>query len=99
MSETLSLLRSLRRPRLLIRAARFGLSDYRRDTDLPRVLQRPAPNCPEGALQELVVEEQMIEEIRRSGDASYSISHHIELLVAMMSEARLLPTSDVPHPG
>ena len=92
MTETMSLLQTLRRPRLLIRAARFGLTDYRRDKDLPRVLQRPAPTCPEQALQELVAEEQAIEAIRQSGDVTYSIGRHIELLVALMSEARLLRT-------
>ena len=35
MTDFAAILANLRRPRLLIRAARFGLQDYRRDRDLP----------------------------------------------------------------
>ena len=48
MTDIRALLSDLRRPRLLIRAARFGLGDYRRDRllDAVCVLQRRA-NCAE----------------------------------------------------
>jgi len=39
MTDFRIILANLRRPRLLIRAARFGLEDYRRDRDLSRLLQ------------------------------------------------------------
>jgi hypothetical protein len=35
--------------------------------------------------------EEMMEATRRTGDATYSIARHIEVLTAMMAEARLLP--------
>ncbi len=38
MTDFHTVLANLRRPRLLIRAARFGLQDYRRDRDLRRLL-------------------------------------------------------------
>ena len=38
MTDLRSLLASLQRPRLLIRAARHGLVDYRRDRDLRRLI-------------------------------------------------------------
>lgn len=35
--------------------------------------------------------ETLLEETRQSGLAAYSVSRHIEVLVAIMSETRLLP--------
>ena len=40
MTDFRIILANLRRPRLLIRAARFGLEDYRRDRDLSRLARR-----------------------------------------------------------
>lgn len=84
-------LESLRRPGLLMRAARFGLPDYRRDRDLKRLLPGQTSTSPEKVLPRLLSEEDTLEESRLSGDLSYSISRHIELLIALISEARLLP--------
>ncbi len=92
MNDLHKILKSLNRPRLLIRAARFGLQDYRRDRDLSRVLETPAPSTTESALSALLDAEAEIEEIRVSGDVSYSASRHINLLIAVMAEARLLPS-------
>ena len=79
---------NLSRPRLLIRAARFGLSDYRRERDLRRLIQPPA--SPEAALTRLLSVEDDMEQTRRAGDASYSIARHIEVLIALMAEARVV---------
>ena len=91
MTDFLTSLASLRRPKLLIRAAQAGLRDYNRSRDLARVLRVNGVPAAERALGALVTEEQHCEERRRAGEASYSFSRHIELLVAMMAEARLLP--------
>ena len=53
MSDISTLLANLRRPRLLIRAARHGLCDYRRDRDLRRLIDAPTPPSPESALAKL----------------------------------------------
>jgi hypothetical protein len=91
MTDIFTLVAELRRPRLLIRAARHGLADYNRARDLRRLmLVTPVPT-PDRALSALLAEEERVEETRRSGDASYSIARHIELLIAMMAEARLIP--------
>ena len=82
-------LADLRRPRMLIRAARCGLGDYRRERDLRRLINGVAP--PERAMTRLICEEERIEENRRSGDAGYSASHHVEVLIALMAEVNLLP--------
>lgn len=89
MTDFRSLLADLRRPALLIRAARFGLQDYRRDRDLRRLIDTALP--PDRALPRLLEVELQIEEIRRAGDAGYSIHRHIEVLIAVLGEARMLP--------
>jgi hypothetical protein len=91
MSDFRSLLADLRRPRMLIRAARCGLADYRRDRDLRRLLGR-APS-PDDSLPQLLDEESRLEDVRKRGDAAYPVGRHIEVLIALMAEARLLPRS------
>ncbi len=91
MSDVLSVLGALRRPRLLIRAARFGLCDYNRDRDLRRLTQADTLPTPARAIPALIETEAELEEIRRAGDASYSVARHVEVLIAIMAEARLLP--------
>jgi hypothetical protein len=91
MTDLLSLVSDLRRPRLLIRAARAGVTGYNRNRDLKRVMRISAPPAPERALSALIAEEAEVEEIRKSGAATYSFTRHIELLIAMIGEARLLP--------
>lgn len=89
MTDFRYLLANLSRPRLLIRAARFGLSDYRRDRDLRRLIDGPAN--PERLMPHLLSVEAQLEQTRRDGDATYSVARHIEVLIALMAEARLLP--------
>ena len=89
MTDFRKILADLRRPRLLIRAARFGMADYRRERDLRRIV---APlSTPDRTLPHLVEEEDRLETIRQSGDAGYSVARHIEVLIALMAEVRLLP--------
>lgn len=91
MTNLRCLLSSLQRPRLLIRAARHGLTDYRRERDLRRLIGAQVPPAPDVSVPRLLTEEAHLETIRREGDASYSIARHIEVLIALMAEARLLP--------
>ncbi|MDI3337346.1 DUF6477 family protein [Defluviimonas aestuarii] len=90
MSDLPSMLQELRRPRLLIRAARAGLAEYNRNRDLKRLVRANAVPDPDRALSILMEEEERIEATRRTGDASYSFTRHIEVLIAMMAEVRLL---------
>ncbi|MFT4151183.1 MAG: DUF6477 family protein [Paracoccaceae bacterium] len=89
MTDFRALLSDLRRPGLLIRAARFGMSDYRRERDLKRLVALPM--TAERTVSHLLDEEERLEETRLRGDAGYSVSHHIEVLIALMAEVRLLP--------
>lgn len=91
MTDFSAVLKDLRRPQLLIRAARHGLCDYRRDRDLRRLMRLSTLPSPDRALGALVAEEAEIERNRQSGDARYSVARHIEILIALMAEFRLLP--------
>jgi len=91
MTDLIQLLSSLRRPRLLIRAARFGIVDYNRERDLKRLIREPSAPTPVNAVKRLMSEEAALEETRTTGDASYSVARHVDVLIALMAEAKLLP--------
>lgn len=96
MTDLLAVLSELRRPRLLMQAARHGIQDYCRNRDLSRLTRSHSVPTPTDALPLLIREEQSVEETRRRGDASYSIIRHIDLLIAILAEARLLPRAEAP---
>lgn len=89
MTDFRALLSNLRLPRLLIRAAHCGLVDYRRDRDLRRL--GSTGTTPERVVRNLMAEEERLEETRAAGAPAYSVARHIEVLIALMAEVRLLP--------
>lgn len=89
MTDPRTFLNTLRRPRLLVRAARLGLQDYNRDRCLRRLLPGETPPRPGQAFETLLQREQALDEIRREGAAHYSVARHIELLIALIDESRL----------
>jgi len=97
MLDIKSLLGNLKRPRLLVRAARFGIDDYRRETDLPRTLNVHNIPRPGDALMQLVDLEEELNAQRINKDASYSIARHIDALTAIMSEARTFKETTRPR--
>lgn len=88
MTDCRSLLATIRRPRLLMRAARFGLQEYRRERDLRRYVGNTA--SPEDAVSSLMTVEARLEANRIAGDAAYSVARHIEVLIALLAEAQFL---------
>ncbi|ARE38276.1 hypothetical protein RGUI_0135 [Rhodovulum sp. P5] len=90
MTDLPSALATLRRPRLLISAARYGLPEYRRERDLARLLQGSRPTSSMDALWRLMDLEEETDQLRRSGSARYAVGKHIELLIAVMAEAKML---------
>jgi Family of unknown function (DUF6477) len=90
MTDPNTLLAALRRPKLLIRAARFGLADYDRARDLKRLMRTPAAPSPQVAVTRLFEQEADLEETRKAGGAAYSAARHVEVLIALIAEARLL---------
>lgn len=84
-------LQALRRPRLLIRAARIGVTEYRRDRDLRKLVGAAGMGGPARTLPALLAEEDRLETLRLAGDASYSVTRHVGVMIALLGEARLLP--------
>lgn len=95
MTTTANALAHLRRPRLLIRAARCGVMDYNRRRDLKRVLHSATLPSPSATVPMLMEREAELEATRQNDDAGYSVVRHVEVLIALMGEARLLaPTAN-----
>lgn len=95
MQDILSMLNALRRPRLLMRAARIGAEDYRRNAHLPRLLgygQMPRHGA---ALMRLVDIEADLNAQRLNDDSAYSLLRHIDVLIAIVGEARIMRASQV----
>ena len=96
MTDLIEILANIHRPRLLIRAARFGIEDYSRERDLKRLTGAATMPIPARAINNLIAEEARMEDTRKSGDAAYRVSKHVEVLIALMAEARLLPKGPRP---
>lgn len=96
MSDPAISLTSLRRPRLLVRAARLGLGDYDRARALSRLLPGTDPNAPRQVFDQLARRERECDGARRSGRADYTVARHVDLLTAMIAEARVV--ADVLRP-
>ena len=94
MCETLKEFTALNRPRLLLRAARLGLADYRRATHLPRLLGEALPTHGGLALRHLMEKETALNAQRRLGAIGYCVADHLDLLIAMLDEARRLSLAE-----
>ena len=90
MQDLMSMLNTLHRPRLLVRAARMGAQDYRRDRHLQRILGYGALPRTASALMRLIELERGLNNQRLEDDAGYSLPRHVDVLIAMMGEAQLL---------
>ncbi len=82
---------ALRRPRLLIRAARLGVDRLpAQRASAPHLRGRPALPRRGAALHRLMDMEAELRCSAAAGAAGYSLSRHVEVLIAMMGEAQLL---------
>lgn len=88
MPEPLSILTALRRPRLLVRAAHLGSAAFDRDRALRRLFPEGMPPSSGMMFDALRIREAEIDAERRSGGATYSVARHVEVLSAMIVEAR-----------
>lgn len=106
MQNLVSFSKELRRPRLLIQAARLGAADYHRSTDLCRCLCQE-PLCqgalcqgalchdtalPDSgvALKHLLRIEAELNQHRQQCAAGYAFATHVDVLIAIIGEMRLL---------
>ena len=90
MSDILNHLANLRRPHLLIRAARIGAEDYQRQIHLPRLLGLGLLPRHAAALEMLMDIEAEMDDARRNNAADYAMIRHVEVMIAMIAESRVL---------
>tara|TARA_R110000868_G_scaffold408790_1_gene692447 strand:- start:1565 stop:1834 length:270 start_codon:yes stop_codon:yes gene_type:complete len=84
------MLAQLRRPGLLVRAARIAADGYRRETHLSALLGQTVLPRHGAAVMKLWEREAELDRQRRDRSSMYTPSHHVEVLSAIMAEARLL---------
>jgi uncharacterized protein DUF6477 len=93
MQDVMSRLKTLHRPRLLVRTARIGAAAYSQQRDLHRILGVGADRKPAATTLRLLELEQEVNLQRLTGDAGYILTRHIEILIALMGEANILAGS------
>lgn len=93
MQDILTRIASLKRPRLLTRAARIGAEDYRRELHLTRLLKDPKLPRSAEALLKLSEIEAELNAKRKGGAQDYHLPRHIEVLIAIVAESALLRLS------
>lgn len=90
MQDVMSQLAQLHRPRVLMRAARIGAEDYDRDIHLSRLLGASVPNRHGAALIQLMELEALLNDARLSDGSGYNMLTHVEVMIAIVGEARAL---------
>lgn len=93
MHDLSTMIASLRRPRLLTRAARIGAQDYDRERHLQRILGFGTLPKPSASLIRLMELEREVNALRKDSDAAYSLVRHLDLLIAVIGEAQLYRAS------
>lgn len=95
MQDIHSILNSLRRPRLLMRAARIGADSYRRSVHLPRHLgYGPLPRQGAAIMRLLEIESDLNMQ-RQDKDAGYSLLRHVDIMIAIVGEARIMRSTQL----
>lgn len=89
-------LAAIRRPGLLLRAACHGLTSYPRERMLRRLIGASEPMAPGAPCARLIAAEDAQEAARRANTPDYCPKTHVELLIALIAEARLLATTGAP---
>lgn len=82
--------KSLKRPTTLVRAARFGVRDYKRGPALRRLLNMPHQPSPAEALVNLLELEEELEAKRTGPFGDYIARDHVDVIIAIAGEARHL---------
>ena len=90
MQDIVGMMNGLKRPRLLIRAARLGRQDYDRDRHLRRLFPGSKLPRPAEAVVRLLEIERDLDEQRRASSAGYSLPRHLDVLIALLAEFQTL---------
>jgi hypothetical protein len=96
MQDLQSRLTNLKRPRLLVRAARIGASNYSRERDLRRVLGFFRPPRTAAAIMKLLDFEYEVNQQRLGKDSGYTLTRHVEILIAIVAEATIMTIASPP---
>jgi hypothetical protein len=76
-----------------MRAARIGATEYRRSAHLPRLLgYGQMPKHVEAILKLMEIEDEL-NTLRTSGESAYNLIRHIDVMIAIVGEARILRAS------
>lgn len=99
--HVLQILAGIRRPQMLLRTARFGTMEYNRTTDLRRILRLPATPAPGAATVRMLIElEEMQNDLRTRPPHEvgnpWRAARHVEVLIALIAEARLMAEAMIP---
>lgn len=85
-AEVMARLSYMKRPSLLVTAARAGVMTYNRERSLRRILKTTGTPALLKGLTMLLDEEQIQNDLRRTGSGLYDVSHHIELMIALIAD-------------
>ena len=89
-------LHGLKRPKILVQAARHGANDYQRKTHLPQLFGWRIPNSAGTLFDILFEKEAELNKMRRLNNAAYQVQDHIAILTALLAEARNIPSPAQP---
>jgi len=99
MQDIRSQLAALNRPALLVRAAQIGATRYARASALARLFGPGPFPTPREALAWLLEMEAGLDRARRARRAEYRAAEHVEVLIAVMGEARELDAATQAAPS
>ena len=80
-------LQRLNRPKILVQAARHGVTTYERKPHLLHLFGWQKPKSLSSLLDTLFKKEVELNIMRRPNDAAYQIQDHIAILTALIAEA------------
>ena len=93
MQDALTILHKLRRPKMLMRAAQIGVAEYKRVAHLPRLLGYGRMPKQSEAILKLIEIEKNLKALRKAGESADNLLRHIDVMIAIVGEARDLRTS------
>jgi len=90
MKDVISLVNTIKRPKLLVRTSKIGADDYNRTVHLKRILKSATLPKPGDALVQLLELEKTCNTARQVKDPAYRLMHHVDVLIALIGETRHL---------
>ncbi len=93
MQDALTILHKLRRPKMLMRAAQIGVAEYKRVAHLLRLLGYGRMPKQSEAILKLIEIEKNLKELRKARESADNLLRHIDVMIAIVGEARDLRAS------